>query len=103
MLYLDWDETKAAINLEWHGISFEAASGVFDDPFHLTDENLEFEGEQRSEAIGATAAGLILHVTYVDEIDRIDIITRIISARKATPRERRMYEQNHKKGTRNTT
>jgi uncharacterized protein len=96
MQRFSWDDEKAAANLKDHGVSFEAASTVFDDPFYLTAENLEFEGEQRYDAVGAGTFGLVLHVTFIDWLNGIEVVTRIISARKATPRERRAYEHYRK-------
>ncbi len=101
MFYTEWDEEKAAENQTKHRIGFEAASSVFDDPFSIIGENLEFEGEQRFEAIGAMRSGPIVHVTYLEWVEEQDTIARMISARKATPRERRNYEQNRKTGSRN--
>jgi uncharacterized DUF497 family protein len=94
MLFTEWDEDKAAANILKHGISFEEAADVFDDPLHVVGENLEFEGEQRYDAIGFIARGLLVHVTYVDWMEGFDVVARIISARKATQREERIYGQN---------
>jgi uncharacterized DUF497 family protein len=88
----DWDETKNAINLRKHGISFDAASLVFDDPEHLLTRNREVEGEERWQTIGRIGGVLFLLVvhTFEDE-DDVEVI-RLISARKAKRHERRQYE-----------
>jgi uncharacterized DUF497 family protein len=89
-----WDPAKAAANLRSHGVSFETARDVFDDPNHITVENyfIEDEGEQREGIIGMTRELVLLLVVYVDrsspQVDRI----HIISARKAEAYETRIYE-----------
>ena len=84
-----WDIKKAAANIRNHGIEFSHASTVLDDPMAVTIEDKR-HGEQRFVTIGADIFGRVLVVVYVysgeEEI-------RLISARKATPKERRVYEQ----------
>lgn len=85
----EWDSSKAASNFRKHGVTFNEASTVFDnpqasetyDPDHSDEEN-------RYLLIGQSARGQVLIISYTDREDR----TRIISARKAEPRERREYE-----------
>ena len=85
-----WDDDKAASNLEKHGVSFEAATYVFDDPRRLEKVDEFSEGEYRNIAIGQVD-GVFLTVVYsTPEED----LYRIISARQATANERRTYEQN---------
>ena len=87
-----WDERKNRINKRKHGVSFETASAVFDDPYHLTRQDREVDGEPRWQTIGIVHGIHVLLVAHtVDEHeDRI----RILSARKATRRERSLYAQN---------
>lgn len=88
-----WDENKNRINIKKHGISFEEASTVFIDPLHIAVLDQRFSYfEERWITVGkilenrvAVAANL-----YFDE-DGEEII-RILSARLATPFERRQYE-----------
>ena len=84
-----WDPQKARINLQKHGISFEEAQKVFDDPLFLTyadpDHSIE---ERRFVIMGELPDGRLLIVSYTDR----DRETRIISARPATRQERRNYE-----------
>jgi uncharacterized DUF497 family protein len=87
----EWDDAKAAANVQKHGVSFEEARGVFRDPFavELLDDREDY-GEDRYILIGMTAAGVLV-VVYTMRDER----NRIISARKAEPNERRFYhEQN---------
>jgi uncharacterized DUF497 family protein len=86
----EWDPRKDATNHRKHGIGFREASTVFGDPFALTFPDLEHsDSEQRFLTIGAAATGSVLVVVHADRGDA----TRIISARTATPRERRFYEE----------
>ncbi|WP_244621631.1 BrnT family toxin [Neomesorhizobium albiziae] len=89
----EWDPEKARRNLAKHGIAFDVAQFVFDDPLYLLVPDRFEDGEQRWHAIGMVGEIAILLVvhTYPDP-DREDLV-RIIGARKATPHERRRYEQ----------
>ena len=80
MLRFEWDEKKAEINLEKHGISFETAAKVFldEDRLEIYDEVHSTE-EDRYITIGR--AGEILFVVYTERTPKI----RLISARLATP------------------
>lgn len=84
----EWDAVKAASNLRKHNISFEQACEVFFDPFvRLVDAG--DSGEAREAAIGLTEDWSMLFVVHV--VRDADTI-RIVSARPATPSERRDYE-----------
>lgn len=89
----DWDPAKAQRNLAKHGVSFELARRVWDDPLHVIVPDRIEGGEQRWHAIGLVGAVVVLLVvhSYPDPGD--DERVRIIGARKATPAERRRYEQ----------
>ena len=82
-----WDVGKAAANIRNHGIEFSHAATVLDDPMAITIEDTR-HGEQRFLTVGSDLLGRILVVVYAysgeEEI-------RLISARKATPKERRVY------------
>ncbi|HNB51022.1 MAG TPA: BrnT family toxin [Anaerolineales bacterium] len=87
----EWDESKARLNLTKHaGVSFSEAKTVFDDEFSVTihDPQHSIE-EERFVDIGRSAKGRILVVVYTERGTNI----RIISARKATLTERRIYEE----------
>lgn len=82
-----------------HGIDFEFVSMAFDDPFALMTQDCDVEGEQRYQLIGAVFARIILvaHAVLVSDqagSGEDEPVIRIISARKATPAERELYEEN---------
>jgi uncharacterized DUF497 family protein len=88
-----WSAPKALGNFEKHGVSFEEATTVFDDPEALDYEDLEHSLlEPRSTRIGFSLSGRILFVVYTlrRRKDGQETI-RIISARQATRRERQAY------------
>jgi len=89
-LNFEWDEEKAKANLKNHRVSFEEATTVFSDPFSITipdpDHSTE---EERYIDIGNSDRGRVLVVVYTERETTI----RIISCRKATPTERRRYEE----------
>ena len=86
-----WDPTKAEENLKKHGVDFREAATVFADPLSTTFPDADHStGEQRFLIVGMSALGRILVVPHTDTGDTI----RIISARAATGRERRFYEEN---------
>jgi hypothetical protein len=86
----EWDKNKAADNLTKHGVSFEEAASVFDDPlyvdFYDPDHSLE---EHRYIIIGASRHGRLLMVSYTERGETV----RIISSRELTANERKTYEQ----------
>jgi uncharacterized DUF497 family protein len=93
-IHFEWDENKAARNLMVHGIDFATARDVFNDRYRLTVEDSVVENELRWRTIGIAASITILLVIHLEEDFGGDMFVRIISARKATPGERRDYEQN---------
>lgn len=92
-MVFEWDDDKAVSNLAKHGVSFELAREVWNDPLHVILPDGVVGREQRWHAIGQVGAVVVLVVVHShpvpDDEDRI----RIISARKATKHERRRYEQ----------
>ena len=85
----EWDPKKSAANLAKHGVSFEDGSTVFGDPLAGTiPDPLHSATETRFITVGHSAAGNVVVVVHTERGDR----TRIISARLATPAERRRYE-----------
>ncbi len=83
-----YDPAKAASNLKKHGVSFADAQGVFEDPLAMTIEDPDAEGERRRVAVGLGSAGELLVVVYAWRNDGY----RLISARRATSKERKHYE-----------
>ena len=89
MLNFECDPNKAAANVGKHGVTFDEAATVFGDSLSLTvyDPDHSYD-EDRYITMGTSADGRLLIVSHTDRDDRI----RIISARKATRRERKVYE-----------
>ncbi|MDX2040620.1 MAG: BrnT family toxin [Acidobacteriota bacterium] len=86
----EWDSNKAALNLAKHGISFTEAETVFDDPFFLTfPDILHSISEMRYVILGESELFRLLVVSYTER----GLVTRLISARRATPKEVRKYEK----------
>ncbi len=89
-LNFEWDEDKAKANFKHHKISFDEAKTVFDDPFTITiDDPKHSIIEERFVDIGNSSKGRILVVVYTQRGDRI----RLISCRKASDWERKIYEE----------
>ena len=91
----EWDARKSRINQTKHsGLDFETAARVFDDPQIILAEDRSVEGEQRWHVIGAVSEALLFVVhTYYEDNENGEEIIRIISAREANHRERRIYIQ----------
>lgn len=86
-----WDEDKAASNRRKHGVTFEEAASVFGDPLAaIFDDELHSVEEAREIIIGHSAKNRLLLVCFTERAKAI----RIISARRATNRERKDYEEN---------
>lgn len=90
----EWDEAKDRANRRKHGLGFDLARLVFDDPFHLSLQDRHEGGEERWQTLGRIGPVVILLVAHTyNERDGEEVI-RIISARKATRHERACYEEN---------
>lgn len=90
----EWDPEKAARNRSRHGVAFEEASTVFGDAFALEWNDTDHSaGEERFIIIGMSERLRMLTVVYVE---RIENTFRLISARQATARERRDYEETNR-------
>ena len=89
----EWDADKAAANLKKHGVGFPEATTVFGDPLEMTIPDSDHsEGEARFLSLGLSSEKRLLVVAYTEREDRI----RVIHARVAAPRERRLYESDQK-------
>ena len=84
-----WDPDKAEINFKKHRVRFSDAELVLYDPFAMTLEEQVRESEQRFVTVGTDAVGRIVVVVYSYRADAI----RLVSAKKATPSQRKQYEK----------
>jgi uncharacterized DUF497 family protein len=88
-----WDEEKARKNFAKHAVSFEEAQSVFDDDnAGIKDDPDHSLGEHREIIVGRSAAGRLLLVSFTERAENV----RLISAREATRRERRFYEEENR-------
>jgi uncharacterized DUF497 family protein len=86
----EWDLAKAAANITRHGVSFEEAATVFEDPLaRVHDDPKHSSSERRAIVVGHSLGGRLLLVSFADRGSNI----RLISARPATRLERRDYEE----------
>ena len=93
MIRFEWDEEKNKINRKKHGIDFETARLVFDDPFCVSFVERVSGGEERWHAIGLVEDIIVIVVVHTYRQDGSDEVIRIISARRATRHERKLYVQ----------
>ena len=91
-LNFEWDEKKAKTNAAKHGVRFEEAATVFADPLSLTiSDPAHSQAEDRFIVLGESHSGKLLVVVHTERGDNL----RIISARRASRRERKNYEEGH--------
>jgi uncharacterized DUF497 family protein len=89
-MHFEWDRDKAEHNLRKHGVSFNEAATVFFDSLSMTGRDPDHSlAERRHVIFGQSSAGRLLAVAHTEREDRI----RIISARKVTRAERKLYEE----------
>ena len=88
-----WDINKASSNIKKHEVSFEEAQTCFFDPLHIVidDPDHSSDGDMRMIVIGMSYLNRVLVVVHIEFED--DQLIRIISARKATKKEKRQYEE----------
>lgn len=92
-MIFEWDDNKNSVNIKNHGISFEQAQEVFDDPMQLSKLDHRFNyREERWVTLGSTKNQKLLVVANLFFSDEGDEIIRIISARGANSKEVRYYE-----------
>ena len=88
-----WDRAKSLTNRRKHGISFELAALVFFDPLHVSVQDRIEDGEVRWQTVGQVGGMMIVVVAHtIVEEENAEII-RIVSARPATRKERKRYEE----------
>ncbi len=93
-LVFEWDRNKAERNIRKHKIPFEEAKTVFNDPFLITFQD-EFHSteEDRCISIGRSASNRALLVVHTEQMETEKTTIRIISCRKTTSTERKIYEE----------
>ena len=85
----EWDDVKAESNLKKHGVSFEEGATIFNDPEIATIFDPDHsKDEERYISIGTSIRGNLLVIVHTEREERI----RLISCRKATNTERKVYE-----------
>jgi uncharacterized DUF497 family protein len=95
-MHFEWDDTKYRQNQHKHGIALGLAQEVFLDLLRITMETQDIDGEERFVTIGSiTRTFRLMVVVYTLRLKNDDETVRIISARKATPNERKFYENAH--------
>jgi uncharacterized DUF497 family protein len=85
----EFDPRKNAANVAKHGISLSGGDGVLRDPLGITIEDESSQGEMRQVTIGMNSLGMVMVVVWTERGDDV----RLISVRKAEPKERRSYEE----------
>jgi uncharacterized DUF497 family protein len=89
-VHFDWDAGKANSNEHKHGVTFEEASTLFEDPFYLVFADPDHsDDEERFIIVGESTEHRLLVVSYSESLDTV----RLISARAATRSERESYEK----------
>ena len=90
LMEFEWDETKAKVNLSKHGVSFNEAKTVFDDPFYVDFYDPDHsDDEERYIIVGQSENHRLLVISYTER----GYNTRLISAREATRSEKNAYEE----------
>ncbi len=95
-MHFEWDEHKSRTNVAKHKVSFETATAVFDDRHAISIPDRIVEGEERWQTIGMID-GVVLIVAHAWMDQGGGEAIRVISARKATPHERREYAKNQRR------
>ena len=95
-MLFEWDERKNRSNQRKHGVSFQLATRIFDDPLRASKLDRVVDGEERWQTVGLADGRLLLLVVHLVSDERPDGTwveeIRIISARFAEPREKKQYE-----------
>ena len=99
MVKFEWDENKAISNERKHGVSFEDAMLVFEDPHVVSEQDRIIDGERRWQSVGLVRGALLLLVAHTSDAGEghQSETVRIISARKANRKERANYDENRTK------
>ena len=93
MTIYEWDEAKNKRNRAKHGIDFETGQQVFDDPFFVAFIERIHGGEERWHTIGIVQTVALIVVVHTSRDEGSDEVIRIISCRRASRHERKLYEE----------
>ena len=96
MSRFEWDEEKNRRNRAKHKVSFETVELVFEDPYALIIQDRMVEGEERWQTLGSVGGVVLLLVAHTFRDQDGEEVIRIISARKATAHERKIYAEANK-------
>jgi uncharacterized protein len=97
MRLFDWDPRKAAANKRKHGVTFEQAMEAIEDPRAVeTPDEDHSDDEPRQWLLGLSSKGVLLVVYVIREFEDGRDVHRLISARKAKPKEREIYAKAHR-------
>jgi uncharacterized DUF497 family protein len=99
VVWFEWDDAKARTNERKHGVRFEDAMLVFADPFALVEQDRIEGGELRWQTLGLVGGVALLLAAHTVSSSPGEETIRIISARKATRKERQRYDENRAKET----
>ncbi|HXY25279.1 MAG TPA: BrnT family toxin [Candidatus Acidoferrum sp.] len=99
MVWFEWDDAKAKTNERKHGVRFDDAMLVFADPFALVEQDRIAAGELRWQTLGLVGGVALLLVAHTVHGENGDEIISIISAPKATRKERQRYDENRAKAS----
>ncbi len=97
MIFFEGSDDKAVNNRRKHGIAFTDAAQVFNDPFAIAGQDHIESGERRWQIVGMIERVTVVLMAYTIEEVGQDEVIRLISARRATRKERIHYEQNRQK------
>jgi uncharacterized protein len=87
-MQFEWDERKRKANLKKHGLDFAQCESVFLGPTYTFPDDRDYEGEERSIAVGILDAALVI-VVFIEHDEK----TRVISMRRASSQETKKYEK----------
>jgi hypothetical protein len=94
MIRFEWDPVKARINQRKHGITFEDAMHVFDDPYaRFEQDHTGGAGEPRWRALGLAAGVVLILAVHTVREEGEDEVIRLIPARRAIRKERKRYDE----------
>lgn len=94
MIRFEWDPVKARTNQQKRSVSFDDAIHIFEDPYALFEQDRTDEaGEPRWQTLGLAGGVVVLLVAHTIREEGEDEVIRLISARRATRKERNRYEQ----------